>query len=747
MKKKAIVRGISLLMAGLMVVSLSACKKKTQNTSVAGDLKKNANNAVFSMSKSLTLPFSGVFASGSDNGFIFFATDSGTFNFAASDKDGNMQPSKSYKLSADNSDVSPANVGYANDGSIYLLDEVSDYDNNEFQYTLVHISADGSEIGKADFKDQRPMQLVATGDGNVVARFDGGVIVLYDSNCNEVSRIANSNAAVTINDVIADGNDILVFQYDDSNKSTLHKANFQNKSIGDAIPYPQLVGGYVAGNGYDFYNANGTSYYGIDIASNTATEVFNLMDSDVDSDSSSVIMLDKETALVYNNAYSGGNSAGIFKKVPPSEVANREVFIVGCFNISPDMKKNVVAFNQSNTKYRLKIVDYSIYNTADTQYKGGLNVFKTDVASNNIPDIMLTTGLEDVQGYMRKGLFTDMTPLMEKAGLNKSDYLDNILSAGSQDGKLYLIMPFFSVRGYSVKTSLLNGKSGLSIDDFMELEKKYDDVGKSIWYCSKDQVIQNAILYNTTDYMDLETGKCNFDSDDFKKILVLANEFPAGDQDSLNQVYGGLDYLSTGVSNKLLISTSVMASFRDTYRSEQSYYGENASYIGFPDLQGNSKPVISPWVSIAISSKCQDKDGAFEFVKYMLSADVQKSKDNGVMGGNGFPILKTALEDMANSAMEPYASQNTDGTWSPVPDEQNSYQLGNKTYVYQPLTQERKEYYMSVITSADKLEYSESKILDIISEETAGYFAGQKSVDQVTPIIQSRVSIYVNENQ
>ena len=41
----------------------------------------------------------------------------------------------------------------------------------------------------------------------------------------------------------------------------------------------------------------------------------------------------------------------------------------------------------------------------------------------------------------------------------------------------------------------------------------------------------------------------------------------------------------------------------------------------------------------------------------------------------------------------------------------------------------------------------ESPIMDMINEEAAAYWEGQKSVDEVAAIIQSRVKIYVDENR
>jgi hypothetical protein len=42
---------------------------------------------------------------------------------------------------------------------------------------------------------------------------------------------------------------------------------------------------------------------------------------------------------------------------------------------------------------------------------------------------------------------------------------------------------------------------------------------------------------------------------------------------------------------------------------------------------------------------------------------------------------------------------------------------------------------------------SESEVLNIIMEEAGAYFAGQKSTDEVSDIIQSRIQVYLKENE
>ena len=55
---------------------------------------------------------------------------------------------------------------------------------------------------------------------------------------------------------------------------------------------------------------------------------------------------------------------------------------------------------------------------------------------------------------------------------------------------------------------------------------------------------------------------------------------------------------------------------------------------------------------------------------------------------------------------------------------------------------------MSLIESAKPVAYSQGDaVLQIISEEAAAYYKGQKSVDEAAAVIQSRIKIYVGENK
>ena len=52
---------------------------------------------------------------------------------------------------------------------------------------------------------------------------------------------------------------------------------------------------------------------------------------------------------------------------------------------------------------------------------------------------------------------------------------------------------------------------------------------------------------------------------------------------------------------------------------------------------------------------------------------------------------------------------------------------------------------MDLINSAERTASYDESIMEIIRDEAAAFFAGQKSAKETAAVIQSRVNIYVNE--
>ena len=71
----------------------------------------------------------------------------------------------------------------------------------------------------------------------------------------------------------------------------------------------------------------------------------------------------------------------------------------------------------------------------------------------------------------------------------------------------------------------------------------------------------------------------------------------------------------------------------------------------------------------------------------------------------------------------------------------------DRTYDIDVFTQEQIDQVMDLYNKTNLVMTDDQNILDIVKEETAGYFAGQKSLDDTVRLIQNRVSLYVAEQK
>ena len=62
-------------------------------------------------------------------------------------------------------------------------------------------------------------------------------------------------------------------------------------------------------------------------------------------------------------------------------------------------------------------------------------------------------------------------------------------------------------------------------------------------------------------------------------------------------------------------------------------------------------------------------------------------------------------------------------------------------------TEEQAQQLEELIASVERTYSYDKNIMDLVMEESAGFFAGTKTAEQTASLIQDRVSIYVNEQR
>ncbi len=167
-------------------------------------------------------------------------------------------------------------------------------------------------------------------------------------------------------------------------------------------------------------------------------------------------------------------------------------------------------------------------------------------------------------------------------------------------------------------------------------------------------------------------------------------------------------------------------------------FGEPVTMIGFPSEEGIGA-AISAESEYAISARSQNKEGAWEFLRYYLTEEYQKSDEM-----YGMPVLREALlEDMEVAKERPYW-ENEDGTKEYY---DRTYWIGDEQIILDPLSDEEAASLLAYIESVTVSQYYDESLLNIIQEETEAFFKGDKSAAEAAEIIQSRAQVYINESR
>ena len=254
-------------------------------------------------------------------------------------------------------------------------------------------------------------------------------------------------------------------------------------------------------------------------------------------------------------------------------------------------------------------------------------------------------------------------------------------------------------------------------------------------------MLYNCMMYSQDSFIDWGSQSCNFNNQEFKDMLEFISRFP----EEYEWKEDDLSEPSKIQKGYVLLSNASIYNFNEI-QVYNAMFGGDINCIGFPTADGSAGSVIQPDAVYAISVKSGVKDAAWSFLEFYL--------DSPRTDIWGFPTDKTKLEKMAAEAVK--VEYVTDAEGKPLLDENGepiaangvssmSYQDG-WSYTYHQATQEEVDTVMGVIEEAKPATSVDTEIQNIILEEAAPFFKGQKTVDEVAGIIQNRVQTYVNEN-
>jgi hypothetical protein len=562
--------------------------------------------------------------------------------------------------------------------------------------------------------------------------------------------------------------------YGNTGEIGIYPIDFAGQKVGASIgSLPNTIGNYGGlGSGKDellFYDQ--IALYSIVLGKTDKTELVNWIDSDADGDNLTFLgIMDNEDVLCFTQNYNFGLIGGggmmaqpdngpTFEvirlvKTPASQVAVKTSISLAFNNVDYTLRGAIIDFNKKNPNYRIKIIDYSQYNTA-TDYTAGLMKLNTEIITGKVPDMIYSASGElPIENYAVKGLLEDLY-----------GYLDNDTSLGGRaalvpfitkalelDGKLYRIAPGFSLQTLTVDGSKFGEGDGWDMADFDAARAKMPPEARVFpYYFARNDVLDMILSYNIQSYIDPATGKCSFDTPEFGALLDYVKTLQETFEWSQNMPY--VDENQDILNGKQLAQMTYISQF-DQFLNAFALFNGTPAFKGYPSADKNGNAFQTNY-TLSISAKSPNKDGAWEFISSILSADFQT---NGQMWT--FPTNQKAFDSLAKTAMtettltsQGYGWYDGDGDGE-IDEIQpkgtiyiNDGTMQGKQIPYYAMTQAQYDRILTFLNGITKVYSRDQKLLDLIREDTGPFFAGQKSAAEVTAIIQNRASIYIAEQR
>lgn len=409
------------------------------------------------------------------------------------------------------------------------------------------------------------------------------------------------------------------------------------------------------------------------------------------------------------------------------ELQQATTLVLATFDNNAYLQKQVELYNQTHDDYQIEIQKY--YRSEQLEEDGVL-LLQREIISGRGPDIIdfgsgYTTS--DIVGAYTEDLFSYMT------AENQADYFENVLIAFSYGKCLYAVPLGFTLESFVGSKKNLGDRSSWTIEEMIECYDEQKD-GKILYPGAFKVDVFGTLLTGSMEYyIDWKTGECDFAGEEFRDVMEFCNDFP-----EYLKVTDDFSVKQALLNDEALLMPISLRTIYDICRAEYVFEQQDITFIGFPVEDTCGTIIQSYGPVLAISRNSTHKDAAWEFVRWCLSKHCQSELPSG------FPICRSAFEEQIAKAMEIEYEMDLNGAQMSIVKQQVIFEGEDPIPIYY-ITQVQVDQLLGLIESAQIFSSTDRKIYNIFFEEAEYYFNGARSLDETVDVIQSRVSMYVNE--
>ena len=626
------------------------------------------------------------------------------------------------------------------------------------------VAPDGTVINEVDISaglgGKSGNEFVVTSDGKYAVDAGHGCLVMLNADGTPMYEATAKNvpAALIGSDVILNhnGDPVLVCSYTDSAEfvTEVFTLNRDEKKFKKRTRLKDhtVFGGY---GDYIYCTASETGISGIR-EDGRSEHIINLLNLGIDSSTIHSINTFDDGSLILGlyDVFDMSNNG--FVKVAPADGADikeKTVITLGAFKVPVTVKSQISNFNRRNDDYVVVVSSFA-ENIDEDDETAALIEFNKQLIMGNIPDIVVINQEMPFDGYVRKGLFTDLYPYLDNdSDVSRDSFFESVLRQGEHDGKLYSMIPSFNIKTYVANKAVIGGETLLTTDMSQRLINEMGDGAVVTNELSRSEALKEAILFSGV--IDFENGTSSFDSDEFRALLTEIKKLP---ETPASYDPGSVEYRDSQLSyrnGKTLVKRLNLFGFLSCFQPKV-IAGDDAVFINFPTCMPEANCMLSSYNALAISESSQNKEAAWEFVKYAMTHNVSLfpysyydkdgneifTDDNMAYALGGFTTFKDEYELMAEDAMKPWRNYDENGNM--VVTKRKEYFMGSEVEI-DPLTEADIAGITALISGDVTTDKINSRISAIITDESEAFFHGDIDADTASKNIQSRMDIYMSE--
>lgn len=402
------------------------------------------------------------------------------------------------------------------------------------------------------------------------------------------------------------------------------------------------------------------------------------------------------------------------------KVEKTPVVVRGIFEEDYWLSEKVALFNQKGNDYHVILESCGYSNDMEDFAR----LTSVQVGAGKGPDILCGSELlqDYISGMMEKGALEELNPYMETSGIREEDYFPLTFSAWRQGDKIYSITPKMITYYEEIDAEVLGSTEIPDIETLADallaregnLVYRYGLTSGDLLntFLQGSESLWGMVNWGNGD-RDSPTS-CNFNTPLFAKLLETARRYGYNDRRSLE--------------SEITYRIGMHNFFK--FRTPAEQKAEKKVSVGtlFDD---GCYTVSYPLYTMAVNANSPNKDGAWEFLAFLLGEEVQYSEEVYLP-----PVHRESFDRWLEWEIR----------WLSEPRFENGKGI-IPVYHGENTSREKRNAYKKAIEDARPLPIRTAPILTIIQEEAKDYFNGSKSAEEVSRIINNRVQLYLDERK